>query len=254
MNLSASPFRSQDSEGGDAEIYLHQWERFWGSVRITGVEGQVLWDTVPELAAMLDLARFKEHMNKDLPLLDLGCGNGRQTRFLAGWFKKVIGVDVSPSAIEIARRETVNGSNIEYRVLDVVNYERAELLHAEFGDMHIYMRGVLHVIKESDRSSFISSIEALLGDQGTLYQIEPTSQAPAYFKTLPRDVFSRLPIWIRPGGFDLEARERYFPYDRWDVVDQGYDAVINTIALSDGKEAQVPANYLVLRRANPSGQ
>src|ERR1700687_5764558 len=73
--------------------YLFQWDNFWASVEKTGVGGQVLWDCVSDYAAQEDIQRFKPYINADLPLLDLGCGNGRQTRFLASQFRHVIGVD-----------------------------------------------------------------------------------------------------------------------------------------------------------------
>jgi len=40
---------------------------------------------------------------RDLPVADLGCGNGRQTMFLGQHFTTVIGTDISPAAIEQAR-------------------------------------------------------------------------------------------------------------------------------------------------------
>lgn len=38
--------------------------------------------------------------------MDIGCSNGRQTRFFAQHFSKVIGVDVSEAAIALARKAT----------------------------------------------------------------------------------------------------------------------------------------------------
>ena len=45
-------------------------------------------------------------------VLDIGCGNGRQTRFLARHFQKVVGVDISAAAVELARRETTRETNV----------------------------------------------------------------------------------------------------------------------------------------------
>ena len=214
----------------------------------TGIDGQVLWDAEPESASLRDLQRFVEYLNKDLPLLDLGCGNGRQTRFLARHFSYVIGVDVSPSVIQLARIETIDEGNVEYRVLDAVETSQARLLHEEFGDMNVYMRGVFHVIKEPDRPNFIRSLEEILGEMGVLYQIEPSRKARACFETLPRSDLYRLPAWVDSIGFDLKDRELHFPDDRWVVLDQRGDLSISTIPLSHGEEALVPASSLLLRR------
>src|SRR5688572_30905432 len=53
------------------------------------------------------LRSFPTRRSSDLsvPIVDLGCGNGRQSRYLARYFDQVIGADVSPSAIELARQE-----------------------------------------------------------------------------------------------------------------------------------------------------
>jgi 2-polyprenyl-3-methyl-5-hydroxy-6-metoxy-1,4-benzoquinol methylase len=95
--------------------YKGQWNSYWGAVQHTGPHGEVLWDNLPEHAAAEDLQRFLAHIDPNLPMLDLGCGNGRQSRFLAGHFKKVIGVDVAPAAVARAEQESDSEANLEYR-------------------------------------------------------------------------------------------------------------------------------------------
>jgi 2-polyprenyl-3-methyl-5-hydroxy-6-metoxy-1,4-benzoquinol methylase len=227
---------------------MNDWESYWKDIRETGVNGQVFWDSVVERAALEDLGRFKDHINGELPLLDLGCGNGRQTRFLAHHFKKVIGVDVSPSAVRLAELETTEENNIEYRVFDGVDTANAHSLHDEFGDLNIYMRGVLHMIKRRDRAKFVESLEILLGERGVLYQIELPTKAILYLRTLPQEVFSRIPKITRRIGFNLEERESYYPSDKWTFLDEGQQVTINTTVLSNGETGAVPANYLILKR------
>ncbi|MBV7334795.1 methyltransferase domain-containing protein [Chloroflexi bacterium TSY] len=141
----------------NAGNYVGQWDNYWRGVQETGPKGQVMWDNVPDMASAGDLRRFKEHMNPELPIVDLGCGNGRQTRFLAQHFARVVGVDVSPAAIQKAQAETAPASNIEFRVLNAINPEEAATFHDEFGDVNIYVRGVLHVIQKADRAKFMES-------------------------------------------------------------------------------------------------
>ncbi len=228
---------------------MNDWESYWNNIRSSGADGQVFWDAVAERASLEDLRRFRDYMNPDLPILDLGCGNGRQSRFLAQHYKQVIGVDISPSAIELAKSETSGQTNIEYRVFDAVDTESARALHDEFGDMNIYMRGVLHNVKMRDRPNFIRSLEILLGAQGTLYQIELPSRAILYLRTLPKEIYAKIPKITRRIGFNLEELHRYYPEEKWIVLDQGDDGIaISTIPLANGKEGAVPANYLVIRR------
>src|SRR5262245_59988076 len=54
--------------------------------------------------------------------LDVGCGGGDVTRDLAqlvGPSGSVVGLDVDPTKIELARSETSDGMNVEYRIGDV---------------------------------------------------------------------------------------------------------------------------------------
>ena len=48
--------------------------------------------------------------------LDFGCGAGRLTHALADHFEQVIGVDIAPSMIDIARRLHARVTNAEFRV------------------------------------------------------------------------------------------------------------------------------------------
>lgn len=246
--------------GNPGEVERH-WENYWRTIQKTGHDGQVLWDSEPESASAEDLSRFQAHMDRSLPLLDFGCGNGRQTRFLARHFPRVIGTDVSASAIAKARQETDPASGIEYRVLDALKPGEAQAFHDEIGDVNVYMRTVLHVIQRRDRKRFAESLAILLGERGILYQIELSLCALDYFRTLPGDSPSGLPRHvhnvIRTGatsvGFDPKDRPRVYPDSRWQILAQGDDVTIKTVTLSHGEPGRVPASYLLLRPRNGLG-
>src|SRR5262245_40488910 len=174
--------------GHPAKVDRH-WETYWKSVERTGQGGEVLWDSEPECASAEDLPRFQEYMDPSLPLIDFGCGTGRQTRYLARHFQRVLGTDVSPSALFKARVETPfrRRRRIEYRWLDALRPDFAEAFHDELGDANVYMRGVLHVVQRKDRARFAESLAILLGEKGTLYQIELSFCALNYFRALPGD-------------------------------------------------------------------
>jgi SAM-dependent methyltransferase len=242
-------------KGGSPRNYKKQWDSFWQTVHATGRGGEVLWDNIPERAAAEDLRVFKRHVDDRVPLLDLGCGNGRQTRFLARHFQRVIGVDVAPAAIELARKETVEEKNVEYRLLDATNPAEAEAFHEEHGDVNIYMRGVFHCVQQKDRANFVRSLEILLGERGTLYMIELQNGALSVLRKVPGDSPSGLPRLvhgvvrhgIRPIGFNWKDRRTYYPDDRWRILGQGHEVAINTVLQVNGKETRVPATYLILR-------
>ncbi len=240
--------------GHPGEVDRH-WENYWRTIGKTGPGGDVLWDNEPDRASAQDLQRFKPLIkDPSLPLLDFGCGNGRQTRFIAQHFDRVIGTDVSPTAVKKATEETPKELKIEYRVLDGLKPGDAKRFHDEFGDVNIYMRTVLHVIQREDRAIFAESLATLLGERGTLYQIELALCALVYFRTLPGDSPSGLPRCvhnvIRTGatsvGFDPKERPIVYPDSHWEVVTNG-DDFINTVPLGHGAEGNVPAHYFVLR-------
>jgi SAM-dependent methyltransferase len=239
---------------GDPGKVDRHWENYWKTIKTTGPGGQVLWDNAPERASAEDLPRFKPHFDLSLPLLDFGCGNGRQTRYLAQHFDRIIGTDVSASAIAKAKEETKD-QKIEYRTLDALKPEQARAFHDEFGDVNIYMRTVLHVVQRKDRKVFAESLATLLGEKGTLYQIELALCALDYFRTLPGNSPSGLPSHvhnvIRTGatsvGFDPKERPLVYPDDRWELIEMSDKVTINTVRLHHGDEGRVPASYMILR-------
>jgi tRNA/tmRNA/rRNA uracil-C5-methylase (TrmA/RlmC/RlmD family) len=62
----------------------------------------VLWDAANQEELDGVVARVLAHMDQSLPLVDVGCGNGRFSRLLAAHFPKVLGVDISAHAIKRA--------------------------------------------------------------------------------------------------------------------------------------------------------
>src|SRR3954471_7512395 len=86
------------SHGGADEA----WETYWRDVSTTGAEGDVLWDGAgdAELAWWWGAAGAGgggaggRCLDPGLPVVDVGCGNGRLTRLLAGDFPAVLGVDL----------------------------------------------------------------------------------------------------------------------------------------------------------------
>ncbi len=118
------------------------WEAWWTA--LDGTPGEIVWDA-DEGDLVADLDVFGDRFDGRLPVIDLGCGNGRQTRFLAGHFSTVLGVDISPTAVERAQCAE-NPSNVSYRVLDTCRRDDAERLHSELGDANVYVRGVLQAL------------------------------------------------------------------------------------------------------------
>ena len=159
-------------------MYLRNWDNFWRET--VRKEGAILWDCEPEGAIAYDYERFRSHMDPSLPMIDLGCGHGRQTRFLAEHYEQSFGLDISGEAIRLARR-TNSMPRLEYRQFDATRSGEAQEFHQQNGDCNLYMRGVLHQIRKEDRQVLLESIATLLGNRGCAYFIEPRSRAERIF-------------------------------------------------------------------------
>lgn len=230
--------------------YERHWDSYWRRIDQGGPQARVLWETDPEYSARADMERFLQHAKIDLPLLDLGCGSGKQTGYLAQCFPRVIGVDVSPTVVRRAQQANTHETNVEFRVFNALDLKEAEALHDEFGDMNIYVRGVFHVIDEQDRDNFVTTLEILLGELGMLYLIELTAEALEYVRSISSDRTLRFPRVVQPTGFNISTdREKYFSGTRWTLLDEGENVTLHTVTLENGEEGAVPANYLVLRRS-----
>lgn len=231
--------------------YYTSWEGFWTSLSDSPVE--VLWDVGSEQVAAQDLPRFAAHMDPKLPLIDVGCGNGTQTLFLASRFPEVFGVDVAPGAIEKARQSNA-AANITYSVLDLLQRSQAEALHSKIGDANLYLRTVLMQFLPPDRPTVVESLTTLLGTKGALYMQEYPPAAEQYYKSLferqgiPPGFERVLRHGITPGVLSPADLEVLFPKNAFEVLGAGDCRMQTRIPLADGGFAQPPAIFLVLRR------
>lgn len=74
-----------------------------------------------------DTLRFLKFLKKDQKyrvedkyILDLGCGTGRNSNYLAEKGNDVVGIEISKSALEIAKtRAKELGANVDYRLSDI---------------------------------------------------------------------------------------------------------------------------------------
>jgi 2-polyprenyl-3-methyl-5-hydroxy-6-metoxy-1,4-benzoquinol methylase len=76
--------------------------------------GHALWDVDTERALLRDHAIFSSYIDKALPVVDFGCGTGRQNVALGQLYADVTGMDISAMAIDIARRHYRKENKISY--------------------------------------------------------------------------------------------------------------------------------------------
>lgn len=238
-----------------------RWDLYWAGVGATGDGGDVLWDSddPAEPARYLDLlARFAAPA---LAVVDLGCGNGRFTRALSrrGW--RAVGLDVSDAAIALARAETDRDAAVpSFRVADLTATGALDALHEELGDVHVLVRGVLHVLTPEARRQVAQNMRHLLGDHGLVVIAETNHRGSllSYLESLgagprglprplARAIASGLPT---PRPFGADELEQTFPDEEWERVHVDDAAVIHAVPMQrrgDGAE-RIPGYVAVLRR------
>ncbi|MET7682106.1 class I SAM-dependent methyltransferase [Streptomyces sp. NPDC005423] len=234
--------------------YRESWEGFWREA--SDEPGAVLWDAQPMLTVGPHLALFEPQLtDPGLPMLDLGCGNGTQTRFLADRFPHVIGVDLAAAALDHARASDPAGQ-AAYRLLDAADKTEVDTLHAELGDANVYMRGVLHQVEPDSRQPLVDGLAALVGERGLAFLVELAETAGPVLRGLAQDPGgppSKLePILrhgIAPGAVGDAEMVDHLRAAGLTVLAHGELPLLTTEFAADGTRVALPSRWLV---AGPS--
>jgi SAM-dependent methyltransferase len=233
--------------------YREAWENFWREA--PHEQGAVFWDAEPALTAGVHLALFEPHLAAPgLPIVDLGCGNGTQTRFLADRYPHVVGADLSAAALDHARHRDRAGQ-AAYRLLDAAEKREAETLHAELGDANVYMRGVLHQCEPDDRQPLVDGVAALVGERGCAFLVELAEAAGPLLRALaqrPEGPPAKLaPVFrhgIAPGEVADDAVPEYLRAAGLAVLAKGEMPLVTTEYRADGTRIELPSKWVVAGR------
>jgi SAM-dependent methyltransferase len=234
--------------------YREAWESFWREA--PDGQGAVIWDAEPALTVARHLALFEPHLtDPGLPLVDLGCGNGTQTRFLADRFPRVLGADLSAAALDRARGADPAGQ-ATYRQLDAVDKSGTQALHAEVGDANVYMRGVLHQCEADDRQALVDGIATVVGNRGRAFLVELSQAAGGVLKALatgpggpPPKLVPVLRHGLTPGEVADAAVPEYLTAAGLTVLTRGTLPLTTTEYGPDGTRIELPSTWYVTGRA-----
>jgi SAM-dependent methyltransferase len=233
------------------------WERYWAGISHTGRGGQVLWDA----GAASEQERYEEQIRAQLdpalPVIDVGCGNGTFTRWLAGMFPEAIGVDVSGSAVARAGAESGDVPNARFLAVDATADGAAGLLReAAGGDANVFLRGVLHVLDPAEQARLAANLHALVGRRGRVFPAETNFQGNRFQyvahlgadrRGIPgplRRAIEGLPM---PGHFGRRECRRVFDPAAWELLAEG-PAVIEAVPMkSSGSTERIPGYFAALR-------
>jgi cyclopropane fatty-acyl-phospholipid synthase-like methyltransferase len=129
----------------------------WDGAYTTGTPAP--WDIGRPQPAFVRLA---EQGRLSGQLLDSGCGTGEQTLLAAAHGADALGVDLSPTAIELARAKAADrGLSAHFEVRDALTLSG---LGRQFDT--IIDSGVFHVFDDADRSRYVASLASVLRDGG----------------------------------------------------------------------------------------
>jgi ubiquinone/menaquinone biosynthesis C-methylase UbiE len=149
-------------------------------------------------------------------VLEIGCGTGDFTRFLAMRSQRVVAIDLSAQMLRLARQQSVDYPNIEYVLGDVM---QIALPASEYDCIttlatmhHLPLHQALPKVKAALKPNGALIIHDLIADDGFIDKIigalaYPVSVAQRFLKTgrlwLPRDVRR---AWAEHGKGDTYLR------------------------------------------------
>ncbi|KLI64933.1 class I SAM-dependent methyltransferase [Aurantiacibacter marinus] len=103
-------------------------------------------------------------------IVDVGCGNGRDSHFFANCGFRVIGVDGSESAIADCKSHIGNKENIDFICADLADEHLSATINEAAGGrlVVLYARFFLHAITEEQEARFFDLANAICGASGAI--------------------------------------------------------------------------------------
>ena len=233
--------------------YALKWDQQYFKDYFSG-KTKSLWDVEVSDSIELDFQQVRAYLHFELPIIDVGCGVGKQVGFLSEHFPKAIGIDVSKFAIRLAK-QSIQRNNVQFIAGDIADKSFADEVFMDIGPSNVYMRGVLHQIEEDDLSSFISGLETICGDSGRLIFNEVSSEIRNYLESNEKG-FSNLPDRMKqvfisdlpPIGLSPKSVSNLFG-ENWEIEACMNSHLATNILFSDGRPIQIPSILSVLKRA-----
>lgn len=118
-----------------------------------------------EIQKPSDFALFaSSYMTTDAKIMDIGCGNGRDSLFFANKGLNVVGVDASKTAIEKLNRQQ-HGSTAMFVCDDFVTCKALYQVQYDY----FYSRWTIHAISEHQENELLANITSSIKSGGLLF-------------------------------------------------------------------------------------
>ena len=148
-------------------------------------------------------------------VLDIGCGNGRITRLIAGLGAHVVGIDPGQSQLEKARAlPPLNGESYVFGVAE--NLPAAD----ESADV-VFFFNSLHHVPETAMDTALDEARRALKPNGWLFIAEPLAEGPQFLMQQPLNDETE----VRARAFEAIERAKR----------RGFNEVSQTRYVADGK-------------------
>ena len=138
--------------------------------------------------------------------LEVGCGTGTNALWLAAQGFDVLGVDLSPLAIDKARAKAATARGCRFEVLDFL---AAEPVGGPFD--FVFDRGCFHVFDDDGvRAQFAARVAALLASGGQWLSLIGSTEGPPRDMGPPRRTAREVMAAMEPVVEIVELRSGYF--------------------------------------------
>ena len=153
-----------------------------------------LWGDGPSELARLTVARLRPYASPELRILDVGCGYGRDARYLAAELHcRVLGLDPSPAAVTAARQRRSPTLDVEFVAADLAGYA-AGLDEAGRFDV-VFACNVYHLLGPIGRREFAAALGAAARPGGLLF-LSTLSPRDAQHYAKGRQVLGEERSWV----------------------------------------------------------
>lgn len=202
-------------------VVLPQAALHWDHVYASGERP---WGDTPSELARLVVARLRRPScgasasQPPLRLLDVGCGYGRDSRYLANELGcSVVGIDPSPAAVRAARTARTHAPRVEYVAGDAASFARLE--DQQQGFDVIFSCNVYQLLGPMGRREFVAAL-AHLARPGALLFLSTLSPRDPQHYAVGRQVSGEQRSWIHEIYLHFcTAEELIRDFDVFDVLD-----------------------------------
>lgn len=141
-------------------------------------------------------------------IVDIGCGDGRDTRFLAGCGFPTLGVDSSTAAISACEQATKGFQNLNFLCAKLGDSDIRDTVHDLYAKRPVllYARFFLHAISDFDEAMFFELAEAICGANGVI-AVEFRTEKDEFLPKVAKPHFRR---FMNPAAFIERAARHGF--------------------------------------------